>query len=344
MGLIKALLSLVFLIGIIGTGTIGGAWLWLENEQMKDGPHAATTTVVIEPGEGLYAVANRLEHDGIISSALAMRVAGRLKGVTTDIKAGEFEVPPRASMSDVLARLVDGKTILHKITIPEGRTTAQALALIAAHETLVGDMPDADIPEGALLPDTYLFARGTTRKDIVAQMIKAQEDLIADLWPTRQEGLPVKTPQEAIILASVVEKETGKAEERREVAGLFTNRLKRGMRLESDPTIIYGISKGEPLYNRAGNRRTLYRSEIDRRTDWNTYQIDGLPKTPICNPGRDAIAAVLDPAETEYVFFVADGTGGHKFARTLAEHNRNVSDYRRYERAEIQRERTQATP
>ena len=200
-------------------------------------------------------------------------------------------------------------------------------------------MPELPVEEGSLLPDTYLFHRGMTRAKLIAQMAKAQDDLLAELWPMRQDDLPITTPQEAVILASVVEKETGNAAERPEVAALFITRMKRGMRLESDPTIIYGVSQGEPLYNKAGKRRTLLRSEIDRKTDWNTYQIDGLPKTPICNPGRDAIAAVLDPPETEYIFFVADGKGGHLFAKTLAEHNRNVAAYRKYERGEIARER-----
>jgi UPF0755 protein len=163
--------------------------------------------------------------------------------------------------------------------------------------------------------------------------------VLAELWPQRQEGLLLETPYEAVILASIVEKESGVAAERDEIAALFTTRMKKGMRLQSDPTIIYGISKGEPLYNKQGQRRTLYRSEIDRHTEWNTYQIDGLPKTPICNPGREAIAAVLNPPETEYIFFVADGKGGHLFAKTLAEHNRNVAAYRAYERGEIERER-----
>jgi UPF0755 protein len=170
-------------------------------------------------------------------------------------------------------------------------------------------------------------------------METAQDVLLQELWPGRQDDLPVSTPYEAVILASVVEKETASADERPLVAGLFVGRLKKGMRLESDPTIIYGVSQGEPLYNRQGQRRTLYRSEIDRKTDWNTYQIDGLPKTPICNPGRDAIAAVLNPPETDYVFFVADGKGGHLFAKTYAEHQRNVAAYRAFEREEIARER-----
>ena len=174
---------------------------------------------------------------------------------------------------------------------------------------------------------------------LVERMQKAQSAVLEELWAGRAEDLPIASPEDAVILASIVEKETGVSGERAKIAGLFVTRLKRGMRLESDPTIIYGISKGEPLYNKRGQRRTLYRSEIDRKTDWNTYQIDGLPKTPICNPGREAIAAVLNPDETGHIFFVADGKGGHLFAKTLAEHNRNVAAYRKYEREEIQRER-----
>jgi UPF0755 protein len=200
-------------------------------------------------------------------------------------------------------------------------------------------MPEEEVAEGSLLPDTYLFDRGMTRAELIQLMQDKQTELLEDLWPERDPEIPVKTPYEAVILASVVEKETGRVDEQPEIAALFTTRLKRGMRLESDPTIIYGVSRGEPLYNARGQRRTLRRSEIDTKTDWNTYQIDGLPKTPICNPGRGAIEAVLNPPHTEYIFFVADGKGGHLFAKTLAEHNRNVAAYRAYERKEIARER-----
>lgn len=341
MGLIKGLFSFLFLIAILCAGAAGGGWLWLQNEMTKDGPLVSDAVVKVAPGEGLYTVANRLEENGVISSALAMRLAGRLKDASTEIKVGEFEIAAGTPMETVLDTLVEGKVVLHKLTIPEGRTTAQALRIIEASEELTGPMPETPPAEGALLPDTYLFARGMTRIDAIQLMMDAQEKLLEEAWPERQEGLPFDTMREAVILASVVEKETGKPEERPEIAGLFVNRLKRGMRLESDPTIIYGVSGGEPLLNRQGQRRTLYRSEIDRKTDWNTYQIDGLPKTPICNPGRDAILAVLDPPETEYVFFVADGTGGHLFAKTYAEHQRNVAAYRRYEREEIARERSE---
>lgn len=339
MKFIKGLLSALVLLLFIGGAALGGGWLWFQNEVSKAGPLVEQQVFVVEPGETLTSVAARLERDGIVSDGRLVRLKARLDGTELAIKTGEFIVEPRASISDVMGVLIEGKSILHKITLPEGRTTAQLLKIIESDPVLTGDLPDADLGEGTLLPDTYLFQRGTTRAELIERVRKAQADVLAELWPNRAEGLPISSPEEAIILASVVEKETGIAGERPQIAGLFVTRLKRGMRLESDPTIIYGISKGEPLYNRRGERRTLYRSEIDRKTDWNTYQIDGLPKTPICNPGRDAIAAVLNPDETGHIFFVADGKGGHLFAKTLAEHNRNVAAYRKYEREEIQRER-----
>lgn len=341
MKFIKGLLSLIIAILILAGALIGAGWIWLGNEVARDGPLPAETIFIVEPGEGLSAIATRLESESLIHSAWVMRLKARLDGTEAALKSGEFILEPRASVGEVLDILVEGKAVMHKITLPEGRTTAQLLHLIENNPVLVGPMPELPVAEGSLLPDTYLFHRGMTRARLIARTAKAQDDLLKELWPKRQEGLPLASPYEAVILASVVEKETGIAQERPEIAGLFTKRMKRGMRLQSDPTTIYGVSQGEPLYNKAGERRTLYRSEIDRKTDWNTYQIDGLPRTPICNPGRDAIAAVLDPPETDYIFFVADGKGGHLFARTLAEHNRNVAAYRKYERGEIARERAE---
>ena len=339
MKFLKGLLSLVLLVVILGGAAVGGGWLWMQNELAKAGPLEEDVTFTVEPGESLASVASRLEKDGIIRDAKLMRLKAKLDGTELAIKTGEFEIPHQASLSDVLGTLVEGKAVLHKITLPEGRTTAQLLKIVEADPVLVGDMPTEDIPEGSLLPDTYLFNRGMTRAQLVAKMQDAQAKLLDGLWPKRKADIPVATPYEAIILASIVEKETGKVDEQPEIAALFTTRLRKGMRLESDPTIIYGISQGEPLYNAKGQRRTLRRSEIDRKTDWNTYQIDGLPKTPICNPGRGAIEAVLNPPDTEYLFFVADGKGGHLFAKTLQEHNRNVAAYRAYESKEIAKER-----
>ncbi|GAB5457626.1 MAG: hypothetical protein Hens3KO_06560 [Henriciella sp.] len=339
MRVLKALFALILVVAILGAAIGTASWVWFESSVNRDGPLTQEASFTVERGEGLSTVAARLQSEGIIVSADTLKLQARLSGTSGSIKAGAYQIPARASVASILEQLVKGDVIQMRLTIPEGLTTAQILRRIEAADNLVGDMPEEPLAEGILLPDTYIFGDGTTRTQFINRMKQAQIDLLEELWPDRKEGLPISTPQEAIILASVVEKETGKAEERGMVAGLFVGRLLKGMRLESDPTIIYGVSKGEPLLNRAGQRRTLYRSEIDRKTDWNTYQIDGLPKTPICNPGADAIAAVLNPEETEYVFFVADGTGGHLFAKTYAEHQRNVAAYRQFEREEIARER-----
>ena len=339
MRFLKAIFALILVAVILGGAAAGFGWFWLQGEIAKPGPIAEETEFTIERGEGLASVANRLEAIGLVEDKRVLRVHARIEDVESDLKAGSYVVPARASVTDILKQFIDGEVIEFRLTIPEGLTTAQILRRVEAATDLEGDMPERVFEEGVLLPDTYVFGAGTTRTQFIERMEAAQDALLEDLWEGRQDNLPVATPYEAVILASVVEKETAHADERSLVAGLFVGRLRRGMRLESDPTIIYGVSQGEPLYNRQGQRRTLYRSEIDRKTDWNTYQIDGLPKTPICNPGRDAITAVLNPPETDYVFFVADGKGGHLFAKTYAEHQRNVAAYRRFEREEIARER-----
>lgn len=347
MSFLKAILSLICFLAVLGAAAGIGGYIWLQNEIVKAGPSTTAQTFAVRSGEGLGSVAARLEADGLIRDDRVMRLAARLNDTNRQIKTGEYEIEPGLSISQTLDLLVEGKVIQYRLTIPEGRTVAQALRIIAADKTLIGEMPEEVPAEGSLLPDTYFFGRGTTRADFIGLMEKAQDDLLDALWAERQEGLPFATPYEAVTLASVVEKETGRLDEQPLVAGLFVGRLKRGMRLQSDPTIIYGVSKGEPLVNeRTGRRRGIRRSEIDTKTDWNTYQIDGLPKTPICNPGRDAIAAVLNPPSTEYVFFVADGKGGHRFAKTNAEHEANVRLYRKYEREELAREKAaeQANP
>ncbi|MEL6860357.1 MAG: endolytic transglycosylase MltG [Pseudomonadota bacterium] len=339
MRFLKSLIVLVLVLAVLAGGALGYGWFWLQGEVAKPGPIAHEVEFTIERGEGLASVANRLESEGLVEDLRVLRLKARLDDIESDIKAGSYVVPGRASVADILSQFVEGKVIEYRLTIPEGLTTAQILRRVEAANDLTGDLPEREFEEGVLLPDTYAFGAGTTRTQFLERMETAQDALLEEVWDTRQEGLPISTPYEAVILASVVEKETASADERPLVAGIFVGRMKKGMRLESDPTIIYGVSKGEPLYNRSGQRRTLYRSEINRKTDWNTYQIDGLPKTPICNPGRDAIKAVLDPPQTDYVFFVADGKGGHLFAETYAEHKRNVAAYRAYERGEITRER-----
>lgn len=344
MGFLRTLFTWVFVLAFIAAAAFVAGWVWLNNEMTRPGPLTKEVVFTVAEGDTLSLVAGRLEEEGIIKDRrillLKHRIDTQMQTEIPHVKTGEYIIDPGASIATVVETLTEGRSVLHKITLPEGRTTAQLLRIIEADETLVGDMPEVLPEEGTLLPDTYMFHRGMTRQQLIEKMQKAQADVLAELWAERQEGLLLETPYDALILASIVEKETGVAAERDEIAALFTTRLKKGMRLQSDPTIIYGISKGEPLYNKQGQRRTLYRSEIDRHTEWNTYQIDGLPKTPICNPGREAIAAVLNPPETEYLFFVADGKGGHLFAKTLAEHNRNVAAYRAYERREIERERS----
>jgi len=340
MRLFKTLIALILVLAIIAGAVLAGGWFWLQNEVGRDGPLQNPVDFTVERGEGLASVAARLEAAGIVHDRRAVWLKARLDGTQTAVKAGAYTVPARASMGAVLAQLIAGDVVQIRLTIPEGLTTAQILRRIEDASVLEGPMPEQEIAEGVLLPDTYVFGTGTTRTQFINRMQAAQIDLLVRLWAERAPDLPLKTPHEAIILASIVEKEAGRAAEHGKIAGLFIGRMQKGMRLESDPTIIYGVSRGEPLRNRQGQRRTLYRSEIDRKTDWNTYQIDGLPKTAISNPGRAAIAAVLNPLETDYVFFVADGKGGHLFARTYAEHLRNVAAYRAYERGEIARERS----
>ena len=289
------------------------------------GPSTDATVMVFNKGKSVTTIADRLQDAGLIRYTELFKVAVRLRGLQDDLKAGEYEIPAGASVMDIIDLLVEGKSIMHFFTSPEGLTTAQTLRLIAADEILTGEIT-LEPAEGALLPETYGFPRGESRDDLIRRMMKAQHALLDELWDDRALELPISTQEEAVILASIVEKETAVAEERPRVASVFINRLNRGMRLESDPTIIYGLTKGEPL------GRGLRQSEIRSQTAYNTYVIRGLPPTPIANPGRESIAAVLNPMETEDLFFVADGKGGHAFAKTLREHQQNVAVWRRIER------------
>lgn len=320
--LFRSLLVLVVLIGVLAAG----GWLYAQYVYTRDGPEAPNRgprVVLIEPGASVPTITNKLLESGAIEDGLAFQIAVRLTNSRPRLKAGEYEIESGASLKDIIQQFVDGRVVLHAVTAPEGLTTAMILRRVGESAVLSGDLPAAPPAEGVLLPDTYMVHRGETREQVVERMIKAQQTLMAELWPQRQPGLPFETPEEAIILASIVEKETGNASERPEVAAVFVNRLRRGMRLESDPTIIYGINKGEKL------GRPIYRSEIDRKTEWNTYQIDGLPPTPICNPGADSIRAVLNPPVSKSLFFVGDGEGGHVFAETYGEHLKNVAIYRK---------------
>jgi UPF0755 protein len=242
------------------------------------------------------------------------------------LKAGEYEFPKYATMRQVLDTIVEGKSIEHKVTLAEGLTSYQMVEKLMAHPELKGEITEIP-PEGSLLPDTYKFGRDDTRQDIIERMRAAQAKFLAKVWATRDENIVVTTPEEALILASIVEKETGIADERPRIAAVFENRLRKNMRLQSDPTIIYGLVGGKAVLD-----HPLQQEEVDRETAYNTYKINGLPPTPIANPGRAAIEAVLRPAKTKDLYFVADGTGGHVFAASLDEHNRNVFKWRKVER------------
>lgn len=292
----------------------------------KPGPLNHSDIIAIPKGEGLSAIANRLERKNMIVDKRLFKAAVMYFGVQNKLKAGEYEIPKQSSMRQVIDRLLEGKSILHSLPFPEGMTSQQLVDRMNALETLTGEI--TEIPaEGSMLPDTYRFTRGMDRTELIKRMQTAQDKFIDKLWNQRQADLPIKTKAEALTLASIVEKETGVAGERPHIAGVFMNRLNQGIRLQSDPTIIYGLVGGVGKLGRG-----IRRSEIDRHTPYNTYQIDGLPPTPIANPGRAAIEAVLNPKATDDIYFVADGTGGHIFAKTLKEHNANVRNWRQIEK------------
>jgi UPF0755 protein len=252
------------------------------------------------------------------------RLVERMPGTGDVIELAEFAYD--AEIPTIYSEITEsGASIAYRVSIPEGLTSWQIVEGLKSAEFLGGEV--AEIPaEGLLAPDTYEATRGMERAELLVQMQARQEAILMEAWANRAENLPISTPQEALILASIIEKETGQAEERGVVASVFTNRLRRGMRLQTDPTVIYGVTEGQGVLGRG-----LRRSELDRVTPWNTYQIDGLPPTPIANPGRASIEAALNPDDTNYIFFVADGTGGHAFAETLAEHNGNVARWREIE-------------
>ena len=313
---------------VFGFLALGAGFYFGKLRFEETGPLQRAKTIVIEEGTSLSAISATLESQGIISSDFVFTQGVKATRNTGSLKAGEYAFKPGMSMREVMDTIVSGKGIIHKVTIPEGLTSFQALQRIAEHPVLEGEMPEEMPEEGSLLPDTYPFQRGTTRQEIIDQMKRQQTRHLAEIWERRIDGLPINTPEELVVLASIVEKETAKADERPRVASVFINRLNKGMRLQSDPTIIYGLfgGQGKP------KDRPIFQSDIDRETPYNTYVIDGLPPTPIANPGRAAMEAVANPSRTEDLYFVADGSGGHVFARTLEEHNQNVARWRAIEK------------
>ena len=306
-----AILAAALLLAVIASNFIYG---WT-----AAGPLERETSVVIKPGSSITSAAQQLEKTGVVKSASAFVSRAKVFGASSTIKAGEFVIPAKASNSDILSILTGGKTVQRMVTIPEGMSSIMVYERIMANDRLSGSI---SIPaEGSVLPDSYAFDKNEPRDDVLKRMQDAMTETMAELWPERSADTEVKTPLEALTLASIVEKETALKSELRIVAGVYSNRLRTGMRLQADPTIIYPITKGKPL------GRRIRRSEITDVNDYNTYAMAGLPRGPIANPSRAAIAAVLNPQKTSALYFVADGKGGHVFADTLQEHNANVAKW-----------------
>ena len=329
-----------FLMSAIVLVTAGaGLALWYGKATFEErGPSTENDTVLVKPNTGLIQIADLLERNGLISDGVIFRLGVQAYDNDDKLKAGEYEIKAGASMHEIMELLKSGRSMLYSLTVPEGVTVDQAFQRIASNEVLTGDMPPEMPQEGTLIADTQRFTRGTTRQEVINKMLAEQKKLVEGIWERRAPDHPLKDIEEFVTLASIVEKETGVADERSRVAAVFLNRIGKGMRLQSDPTIVYGLfgGKGKP------SDRPIYRSDIDKPTPYNTYVINGLPPTPIANPGRASLEAVANPSKTEDLYFVADGTGGHVFATTLEEHNENVARWRALEKK--QAEETAAQP
>ncbi|MAW99003.1 MAG: aminodeoxychorismate lyase [Sphingomonas sp.] len=315
---VGCLLLAIVLLG--GAALFGVAQLW-----GGAGPLPEQRSVVVREGSTLTDAAGALEKAGAVRSARRFVLLSKVFGGGTPIRAGEYRIPAHASQSDILEMMQKGDVLRRLVTIPEGLPSILVRERLMAAPELEGEL---DVPlEGTVLPDSYSYQRNDSRRQVLERMQRAMVQYLDAAWAKRSPDTVAKTPREALILASVIEKETGKPKERREIAAVYSNRLREGMRLQADPTVIYPITKGKPL------GRRILRSELEARNGYNTYAMAGLPIGPICNPGRASIDAALHPAKSDALYFVADGTGGHVFARTLEEHERNVKKWYAIRRA-----------
>lgn len=307
---------------VIAAGAAMMAWY----DYNRPGPLEADRTVVVPRGSGIAQIGRVLEEGGVVRWGNAFTLAMRVTRDGERVKAGEYAFTHQASLRDVIDTLISGETVVRRLTIPEGLTTAEVLRRVGEADGLAGDVEGA-VPEGSLLPDTYHFSWGDKRADLVDRMRKAMEASLAKVWKERPTDFPLSSPQQLATLASIVEKETGLAAERPRVAAVFLNRLAKGMKLQSDPTVVYAL-----MLTRGPSDRPLTRKDLESESPYNTYYAEGLPPGPIANPGLASLEAVIQPAETDALYFVADGSGGHAFSRTLDDHNRNVSKWRRVQR------------
>ena len=323
----KRALLVLFLIALAGLIAGGGGFFYVKGMARAPGLNAEPVRLLIKPGLGVSAIANRLKSAGVVAEPLIFRIWARYTQAHTKLRAGEYDLPARASVTQVLDILKSGKTVVRKLTLAEGLTVTEALLVVQDAEGLDGDI--TDIPdEGWLLPETYHYSWGDSRNQLIGRMADEMGDALARLWAERPADFILKNPKEMLVLASIVEKETGVSAERAKIAGVFLNRLKKGMRLQSDPTVVYVLTDGSGALGRALTREDL---KID--SPYNTYRIKGLPPAPIANPGLAALAAVVHPAQTDALYFVADGTGGHVFAKTLRQHNKNVRRWRKIKKS-----------
>jgi UPF0755 protein len=318
----NAIFTVLVLISVVG----GGA-LYVGRQRFETpGPLAADKVVNIPRGLGIRDIADLLQREGVIDQPWVFIGGVMVLKARGDLKHGEYQFTKGASLADVVTTIVENKVVQHTLTIPEGLTSEQIVAKLLETESLSGQIKE--IPrEGTLLPETYKFTRGMTREQIIQRMQQAHRRLLQEVWEHRMSDLPVKTPEQLVTLASIVEKETGKPDERSRVASVFVNRLKSKMRLQSDPTIIYGLTGGKGSLG-----RPIMKSEIEQPTPYNTYVIDGLPPGPIANPGRASLEAAANPARTKDLYFVADGSGGHVFSETYEQHQKNVARLRAIEK------------
>jgi UPF0755 protein len=327
---VNGLLTLTLVLMILA----GAAAYVFDSQLDAPGPLQQAKSIVIPKNEGTLEIAARLEREGIVTDRRLfivgyrwMQLAAMVEGTKpVPLKAGDYAVRPNASVRQLIELLSEGRTLTYRVKIPEGLTSYQIVERLKADPNLSGDI-EAVPPEGSLLPETFVVERGMARQAVVDRMQAEAHKMLEKAWAHRKNDSPIKSAEQAVVLASIVEKETGRGDERDRVAAVFLNRLRQNMRLQSDPTILYGLTGGKTVWS-----RPIQKNEITQKTSHNTYQIDGLPPTPICNPGRAAVEAVLNPAETKALYFVADGSGGHVFSETLRDHNANVQKWRATEK------------
>ena len=314
----------VVLVVVVFAFIVGGIAAWFWHDFNAGGPLRAEKIVVIPKGAGMSGIAKVLTDSGVIESPLVFKLGARLTAEGVPLHAGEFKFPAAVSPRGAMRVLIEGRVVLHRVTVAEGLTVSEIYDVLSATPDLEGPVPPKP-PEGSLLPETYFFVLGDTRAQIIQRMRGEMSVKMAELWEKRDKDLPLVTPDDAITLASLVEKETSQDDERARVAAVFYNRMKKGMALQSDPTVIFALTDGKGKLD-----RPLTTADLKLDNPYNTYLIEGLPKGPIANPGLAALKAVLHPLKTKELYFVADGTGGHAFAETLDQHNQNVAKWRKF--------------